>query len=444
MKKSQLGIFHQRYYYQFFCKVKILCVVVLALLNFSVVSCDDSGSSENQSYDPDLASEIQSFMPDSGGIRTKFIVRGFNFGDDASEISVLFSEDKEQAKVIGVNNETIYCLVPKQSGGDNSVWVVSHGDTLSFDATFRYNVSQKVSTIVGVSGNAGSDDGTLSEGRVQRTFGMAPVYGGDLLTFETWSGNVRFIALADNSITTIQTGYRAGQPAISKDRKKVYNIAIDGGAHKVVLYDYDVLWQPQTIVSGIEGVTGTIFSCALDDTEEWLYFRDRSGTFGRLEIAHPSNVEILGTEVGPVEPNDYQYIAYSPFDDCFFLSSQSRDGIYKISKDAQTVEPYIGFNGQVAADGPRLSCAVVNPCGLTFDSKGNMYWCDSSGPTIRKLDHKSDLVSTIAGVVGKFAGDDGDPMEATFSYPYCIAADEEDNFFIGESWGSTIRELAIQ
>ena len=72
MKKSQLGIFHQRYYYQFFCKVKILCVVVLALLNFSVVSCDDSGSSENQSYDPDLASEIQSFMPDSGGIRTKF------------------------------------------------------------------------------------------------------------------------------------------------------------------------------------------------------------------------------------------------------------------------------------------------------------------------------------------------------------------------------------
>jgi len=419
-------------------------LLMLSALAGAFQACDDDDDNNGGTYDPSVPAEINSFMPDSGGIRTKFIVKGSNFGSDTSRIRVLFSEENERATVIGADNETIYCLVPKQTDGDNQVTVVVGGDTLAFSEPFHYNISQSVSTIVGISGTAGSDDGTLSTALIQRTFGIAAVYGGDLLSFETLSGNVRYITIADNAVTTVQTGFYGAQPAISKDRKKVYCIGKNAGDHKVVLYDYDNLWEPMTLVSNIQESSSVIYSCALDDTEKYLYFRDKAGKFGRLEIASPSNVEILNANVGTVGSTDYSYLVYSPVDDCFFLAVQYVNGIYKISKDGQTVEDFIGFNGQGTTDGMALDCKLKGPSGITVDSKGNLYWCDSSGPTIRKYTRNSGYVSTIAGIAGTFGGDNGKPLESTFSYPYCINADHEDNFFIGESWGVTIRELAIQ
>ncbi len=437
--KTQKLIFLIRHFK--FCHIKFLLWGIVFLL----ASCKDD-SSVGIKYDSSQPIELTSFMPDSGGIRTKFIVEGSNFGTEDSIVKVLFSEDEKEATVIGVNNERIYCLVPKESGGDNIVKVVVDEDTVSFgeDNTFKYTVAENVSTIVGVSGEGGSDDGILSDGRVQRTFGIAAVEGGDLLTFETYSGTVRYIAIEDNAISTIQTGFYGGQPAISQDRQTLYSIGYSAGEHKVYKYTYENLWEPEIVVSGISESTTSIFSCALDDTEEWLYFRDVAGQFGRLEIANPSNVEILNTDVGTVSSGNYVYLTYSPVDDCFFLAVQSTQGIYKISKDGQTIDEYIGFNGLGTTNAQREDCKLYNPVGVTVDSEGNLYWCDSSSFTIRKFNRKSEYVSTIAGIAGTAGGDNGEPLESSFSYPYCMNADEEDNFFIGESWGCTIRELAIE
>ena len=419
-------------------------LLLMFLLPAVFQSCNDDNDNSSGGYDPSLPAEINSFMPDSGGIRTKFIVKGTNFGLDTSRLRVLFSATREPGTIIGADNQTIYCLVPKQTNGDNHVTVVAGNDSLTFESTFHYTISQSLSTVAGISGTAGSDDGTLSSALMQRTFGIAAVYGGDLLTFEALSGNVRYLAIGDNKVSTVQTGFYGAQPAVSRDRKKVYCIGKNAGDHKVVLYDYNNLWEPMTLVSDIQASSSVIYSCALDASEQYLYFRDKSGLFGRLEIAHPSNVEILNNQVGTVGSTDYSYLVYSPVDDCFYLSVQYVNGIYKISKDGQTVEDFIGFNGQGTTDGLASDCKLMYPAGITVDSKGNLYWCDTNSPTIRKYDHSSGYVSTIAGIAGTFGGDNGSPLEATFDYPYCINADDEDNFFIGESWGCTIRELAIQ
>lgn len=417
----------------------VLFIILLAM------ACNDDTPDPQSKRDPSLPLQLDAFMPDSGGIRTKFVVKGSNFGSDISKIKVLFSDDEKEATVLGADNETVYCLVPKQSGGDNTIQVVVDDDTTAFDQTFRYHVEQNVSTITGVSGVAGSEDGILSDGRIQRTFGIAAVDGGDLLTFEALSGNVRFISIKDNVISTLQTGFYGAQPAISQDGTKLYCINKDANDHKVVLYDKDALWEPQTIVSGISESSAVIYSCALDDSEKWLYFRDKAGLFGRLELANPSNVNVLNENVGTVGATDYSYLVYSPVDDCFYLSVQYVNGIYKISKDGQNVEEFIGFNGQGYTDAPRLDCKLRYPGGITVDSEGNLYWCDTNSPTIRKYNRKSEYVSTIAGTAGSFGGENGDPeTEATFNYPYCINADQEDNLFIGESWGCTIRKLAIE
>ena len=59
-------------------------------------------------------------MPDSGGIRTKFIVKGSNFGEDKSQVKVYFKDEvgnEREALVLGVKPDVIYAQVPSKPEG---------------------------------------------------------------------------------------------------------------------------------------------------------------------------------------------------------------------------------------------------------------------------------------------------------------------------------------
>jgi len=57
-----------------------LLLASLLLLLLILVSCNDDDTSPGAVRDPSLPVHLDTFMPDSGGIRTKFIVKGFNLG----------------------------------------------------------------------------------------------------------------------------------------------------------------------------------------------------------------------------------------------------------------------------------------------------------------------------------------------------------------------------
>lgn len=411
-----------------------------------VFSCkNDKDTIVITDHNPDLPVLVNSFMPDSGGVRTKFIIKGSNFGSDKSNVKVYFmdKEKERSATIIGIDNETIYCLVPKQAGGNNAVKVVVGGTTGTSAKVFLYTVAESVSNIVGVSGVAGSTNGSLGDGRIQRTFGLAALNNEELISFETLSSTVRYISVPDNKISTLQTGFDGTQPALNKARNKMYAIG-RSVPHKVYAYDKSSLWQPQIIAAQIAGSTGVIFAAALDNTEEWLYFRDKNGVFGRLEIARPTNVQILNPACGNVGNTDYCYMIYSKLDDCFYFTLQSSNGVYKVSKDGKTVEEFAGFNGLGRADGPRREASFNSPTGMAVDIEGNLYVLDSNTNLVRKINRSSGYVSTIAGTPGVFGGANGAPMLSSFNYPYSIHLDDSDNIYIGESWGCTIRKLAIE
>ncbi|MFT4093620.1 MAG: IPT/TIG domain-containing protein [Niabella sp.] len=426
--------------------VYFFLLVMATVASTVFVSCSKKVSeSASSGYDPSLPITLTSFMPDSGGIRTKFIIKGSNFGSDTSLVKVYFSDSEgldKKATIVGIDDETIYCLVPKQAGGSSKIKVKIEGDSSVAANTFTYNVAQNVSNIVGVSGTSGSVDGTLSDGRIQRTFGIAAVAEEELISFETLSSMVRYISVADNSITTLQTGFDGTQPAMSKDRTVLYSIG-RASPHKIYRYRKANLWQPEILAAQISSSSGLIMAAALDDTEEWIYFRDKNGVFGKVEIANPTNIVILNSSAGTVGSSDYCYLTYSPVDDCFFMTVQSTNGVYKVSKTG-VVETYAGFNNLGYSDGTLATATFYNPVGMCVDSEGNIYVADSNSFIIRKINRLSGYVSTIAGIPMTAGGLNGVPLESTFSYPYCISADESDNFYIGESWGCTIRKLAIE
>jgi DNA-binding beta-propeller fold protein YncE len=421
-----------------------LLLASLLLLLLILVSCNDDDTSPGAVRDPSLPVHLDTFMPDSGGIRTKFIVKGSNFGTDITKIQVLFSADEKAATVLGADNSTIYCLVPKQSDGDNAIKVIVETDTVVFDSTYHYNVEQNVSTITGVMGDNSLVDGSLSEARFNYLYGVAAVAGGDIIVAEMYAGNLRYVSVSDNKVSTLQTNFYTGMPAVSADRRQVYFVG-KSSPHKIYLLDYSSLWEPELFVSSIADFNGDIWSAAFDETGEWLYFFDSTGKFGRLEMSHPSNVEVLAEDL-PHGNGSHNNLAFSAWHDSFFYTVYSTQAVYRLSKDGQTVELWIGGNGQGTSTGHRLETAqLYYPAGLTIDADGNIFVVNIDGHTILKCDRKSDFVSLLAGIPLSGGHKDGDPLEAQFYLPYGISIDEDGNFIICECWASgVVRKLAIE
>lgn len=97
-----------------------------------IVGCNEDKKST--AFDPNQPVKFTEFMPDSGGIRTKFIVKGSNFGEDKSQVKVYFKDEvgnEREALVLGVKPDVIYAQVPKQAGGESHVRVEVSGKKLN-------------------------------------------------------------------------------------------------------------------------------------------------------------------------------------------------------------------------------------------------------------------------------------------------------------------------
>eukprot|EP01034_Spumella_vulgaris_P032920 gene32920-40637_t len=102
---------------------------------------------------------------------------------------------------------------------------------------------------------------------------------------------------------------------------------------------------------------------------------------------------------------------------------------------------YVGGSGLLQV-GPISSSLVNNPCGVTGDSRGNIYVSEYSGCRVKKI---SD------GIVSRFVrstsnststGDGGPPIAATVTNPYNLFADSAGNVFITEAGGHVIHGMS--
>ena len=248
-------------------------------------SCSDDKKSDGEPYDPSKPAEITTFMPDTGRIREKFIIKGTNFGTDKSKVEVYFKDNdgSRKATVIGIDNSTIYCLAPRQLAGNNKVEVIIDGKTSSLDKTFHYIVAENVSTIAGKPGTGGTDDGTLVDARFSYIQGIGALGDETVIVFQRDNPAVRLVSVKDNKVITLQNAFQAGKPAVSKDKARVY-AAGQNSPHVIYMYTKESGWSPSRIGQLGTDVTGIVRALAFDETEEWLYFCDATGKFGRYNI----------------------------------------------------------------------------------------------------------------------------------------------------------------
>lgn len=91
--------------------------------------------------------------------------------------------------------------------------------------------------------------------------------------------------------------------------------------------------------------------------------------------------------------------------------------------------------------GPADKAVIVGARAVCVDGKGNTFICEREGNAIRKVDDKG-TITTIAGTgAAGYGGDGGEAKKATFNGPKAIRCDRQGNLFVVDTENHAIRRI---
>ncbi|WP_431292307.1 IPT/TIG domain-containing protein [Pedobacter sp. P26] len=126
--------------------------ILLALIALSLTQCKQEKLQQEDGYDPSKEVMITDFYPRQGGVGNNLIIYGDNFGNDISKIKVTIGG--KPAKIIGVKNNSLYCIIPEEAYDGNIKITIVDGNNqqlakaISKEA-FSYTRKLLVSTFLG-------------------------------------------------------------------------------------------------------------------------------------------------------------------------------------------------------------------------------------------------------------------------------------------------------
>ena len=417
-----------------------------------IVGCNEDKKST--AFDPNQPVKFTEFMPDSGGIRTKFIVKGSNFGEDKSQVKVYFKDEvgnEREALVLGVKPDVIYAQVPKQAGGESHVRVEIAGkeaELSNAEKTFKYIVTSSVSTVVGK-----DKDGTLGETTFNTPRYVAVDNDDNVFIFDS-DGRTRLSSIEQNKTITLLDGMVIDQPLfIDKEKKQLFG-PCDNANFGCFLFDANVSWvadkMGQLLANG-----GWMHSVVLDPVDStFVIYRQNTGQLWtqpfdkNKRTLNPNKAKRIGTLYN-VGSNGL--CAYNPVDKYVYCVLHSKSAVYrfKLTRDTDgwpaldgDIEEYIPGAGAGFRDGDVQEAQFNEPRGIAIDKEGNLYIADVNNHRIRKVDTKLNIVTTIAGSGKGYK--DGDPLEAQFDQPWGVYLDKNEFLYIADQNNHCIRKLAIE
>ncbi len=103
-----------------------------------------------------------------------------------------------------------------------------------------------------------------------------------------------------------------------------------------------------------------------------------------------------------------------------------------------------GERGYSGDGGPAVAATLNMPHELQFDAAGDLYVADRDSHTIRKIDLRTGIISTVAGTgVAGFSGDGGAARAAQLRAPHCLLVDGPDTLLICDVGNHRIRRLHL-
>ncbi len=101
-----------------------------------------------------------------------------------------------------------------------------------------------------------------------------------------------------------------------------------------------------------------------------------------------------------------------------------------------------GTAGFAGDGGPATQASINGPFDIAFDAQSNLYFTDTENHRIRRVDARTQVISTVAGD-GRwgFDGDGGPARAASFSRPHCVMIARSGDIIVCDSFDFRIRRI---
>jgi hypothetical protein len=111
--------------------------------------------------------------------------------------------------------------------------------------------------------------------------------------------------------------------------------------------------------------------------------------------------------------------------------------------DISTVAGNYALGGSYSGDGSAATAAgLKNPAAVAIDASGNIIIADGGNHVLRKVDHTTKNISTIAGINSSgFSGDGGPATAAELYLPTSVALDASGNIYLSDYGNDIIRKI---
>ncbi|HTS18487.1 MAG TPA: hypothetical protein VMP11_13015 [Verrucomicrobiae bacterium] len=372
--------------------------------------------------------------------------------------------------IAGLSQSTTYHyrLVASNSAGTNTGGDETFAATATGPILVLNSRALNVSTLAGQAGSAGSANGTGSSARFDYPTGVALDTQGNLYVADGANQTIRKIAPGEVVTTLAGLAGASGTNDGTGSNARFYYptaVALDSAANVYVADSgNDTIRKitPSGVVTTLAGQAGSQGSA--DGTGSNARFFEPNGvavdSSGNVYVADTGNdtirkitpsgvVTTLAGQAGSQGSADgagssarffYPYGVSVDLAGNVYVTDTYNDTIRKITPNAvvTTLAGLAGSSGYI--DGTGDNARFNNPEGAaSIDTAGNVYVSDFGNDTIRMIS-PGGVVTTLAGSPEIPGSTDGTGTAATFNGPAGVAVDSTGNVYVADSQNDTIRE----
>jgi len=426
------------------------------------VSCKDEDLNKQRTVappDPTKTTEISTYFPDNGGVATKLILYGSNFGTDTSYIKV--SINGKNVRVIGTDGEAIYAIMPSKA--DTGFIKVQIGKAPNFQIytypiQFKYQFNRNVTTVFGQNGQAGTDDGEYIKVKLRRPWAVTFDNDGALYFIDEGRGNNSDGALRKAYEGVVSTLLRNSAGPMQSPTCIAFNPAQD------TLYMLNSLWNENNMTTDgvvcfftratgfiqIKTLVKAIYSkataLAIHPKTGAIFFNSQNDgyvyKYNRIAKTNDQQFQLNGTDTE-------LKMTFTPDGKVLYIMVKNKHCIYKADYNEETkmVENPVLFVGQWNSSGFSNGLGTTarfnTPGQGVVDEDGNLFVPDKGNHCIRKITPEG-VVSVYAGVGQTSGYKDGDPSTSLFNQPEAVGLSPDGGLYVADRENQLMRKIMVE
>jgi DNA-binding beta-propeller fold protein YncE len=321
------------------------------------------------------------------------------------------------------------------------------------------------------------DGGPATQAQINNPYGLVTGPDGALYFCEIGNHRVRRLDLKTHAISTAAgsglKGYSGdGGPALEASLNEPYEVRFDasGNMYFAEMQNHVVrrVDAKTHIISTVAGTGSPGFAGDGGPANQAQLRQPHSIAFdpqGRLMICDIGNLRIrrVNLQTGTIETwagtgerkptpdgapiagtplNGPRAIALDP-DGNLYLVLREGNAVYRMDPKAGRIYHVAGTGetGHTGDGGPAKLAKLAGPKGVAWAPDGSLYLADTESHTIRRVDLKSGIITTVVGTGERGDGPDGPAGKCRLARPHGIFVSKDGTVYVADSESHRIRLL---